>query len=60
MASFDFKLFDLTQIDMSRFNELIPSLLTYEQIMVSDWAVFVENNDNNTGQKYPLQFYSGV
>ena len=24
------------------------------QIMDSDWAVFVEDNDNNRGQKYPL------
>ena len=27
--------------------------LIYAQIMYSDWAVFVEDNDNNRGQKYP-------
>ena len=26
----------------------------YAQIMDSDWAAFVEDNDNNRGQKYPL------
>ena len=55
MASFDFWLCDVTQIEMSRFDDLIPSLLTYELIMDSDWAGVVEDNDNNTGQKYPLQ-----
>ena len=55
MASFDFKLFGFTKIEMSRFDELIPFLLTYEQTMDSDWAVFVEDNDNNTGQNYSLQ-----
>ena len=27
--------------------------------MDSDWAVFVEDNDNNRGQKYPFQEGTG-
>ena len=27
----------------------------YAQIMDSDWAAFVEDNDDNRGQKYPFK-----
>ena len=37
----------------------VPSLLTYALIMDTDWVVFVEDNDNNRGQKYPLQERTG-
>ena len=31
----------------------IPTLLTYEQLVDSDWAVFVEDNENNRRQNIP-------
>ena len=34
--------------------ESVPSLLTCAQILDSDWTVFVQDNENNKGQKCPF------